>query len=101
MEKQNIQNTANKLFNRNDLVQNFINEIKVSSIDQIKLELDKLNYLALNYDPYQGVDFASDEEKNILNNYKLMDYLDNPFDFTNILLQFIDLAQEEQSKRLQ
>lgn len=102
MEKQLNSSLPRRPSEKEDLVNCFTNEIQKLSLKKLSLKLGQLSYLAENFDPYQGVYNGLDisvELLNILNEFKLNEYTKNPFEFTNILLQLLDLTQEEAKKR--
>lgn len=84
----------------NEIVENFKFETKKKSRDGLKLCLKKLNYLCLEFDPFNA-DELTIEEENILNEYRLRETIKNPFEFTNIILQMLDIVEAEQKNKLQ
>lgn len=78
----------------------FENEIGSLDLSAQKMILKKLNFLSFQIDPYD-IDNLSIEEKNIIGEFKLATFLDNPFEFTNILLKMIDLTEVEINKKHQ
>ncbi len=54
----------------------------------------KLNYLSLEFDPFNDEDLSV-EEKNIIEEYELSPYLGSPFAFTNVVLQMLDALEGE------
>lgn len=85
--------------NSESAVENFKNEISSMNHGQLNQTLKQLNFLALNLDPYNTSDLSS-EEIHIIKHFDLKGLLHNPFEFTNKLLQLIDLTQEEAKKRI-
>ena len=81
-----------------EIVENFTNELKKSSKNQLDLCLKKLNFLCLEFDPYQ-TDYLKVEEENILNELGLMDTIQDPFEFTKVILQMLDNVETELKKR--
>ncbi|MBL7666218.1 MAG: hypothetical protein JNM93_13865 [Bacteriovoracaceae bacterium] len=53
-----------------------------------EMQLKKLQYLALNFDPYNP--YYNHEIENILKEFNLSQLTENPFSFTNRLLQLLD-----------
>lgn len=70
----------------------FTNEIKDLDVDALKMTLKKLNYLSFEIDPYD-LDGMGQEEKTIIEEFNISDFLANPFEFTNILLKMIDTTE--------
>jgi hypothetical protein len=66
--------------------------------DQLDLAIKKLNFLCLNFDPYSN--YVSTEVENILSEYQLTDYISNPFEFTNIVLQILDKTENTIKSRV-
>lgn len=81
-------------------INNFNNEMCSKSRDGLEIALKKINYLCDNIDPYNCLDLSIEEE-NIINNYELKEFLSNPFDFTNIILQMIDIVEAQLKTKLQ
>lgn len=48
----------------------------------------------MEFDPYQAEE-ASQTVANILEEFSLNEYISNPFDFTNIVLRLLDIAEEK------
>jgi hypothetical protein len=99
MDKQSI--PVNKISpeNHEEVVSFFTNELSRASSKSIGLIQKKLNFLCLELDPYNALDL-SNEEENILNEFHLKDFLTNPFEFTNIVLQLLNITELELKKRL-
>jgi hypothetical protein len=98
MEKDYAQQSQDDNNNLSQYIVNFRNEISSKSRDGLKTVGKKLNYLCLNLDPYNCLDLKQEEE-NIINEFELKEYLSNPFRFTNILLQLLDLVEAELKSR--
>lgn len=77
-----------------ETIKNFKDELSKKSLDGLTTILKKLNYLCLNFDPYNNLHLRQEEE-NILNEFELKEYLNNPFHFTNIILQMLDKTESE------
>ena len=81
---------------------NFITEVISDfsnyNLQELKLAHTKLNFLCINFDPY-AADEKSNEVENILNEFKLNDFIANPFEFTNIVLQILDKLDNEIKNR--
>jgi hypothetical protein len=86
------------LENSENLVADFKNEIKKLGLKSLDLIQTKLNYLCHNYDPYDNLDIPNEVE-NIINEYGLKEYTQNPFMFTNYLLQLLDNLEQEIKSR--
>lgn len=84
----------------NEIVENFTFETQKKSLDGLKLCQKKLNFLCLEFDPFNA-DELTIEEENILDEYNLRETIKNPFEFTNVILQMLDIVEGEQKKRLQ
>lgn len=80
--------------NSQDLIGDFKNEIKKLSLKSLNLVQTKLNFLCHNYDPYDNLNITNEIE-NIINEYGLKEYTQNPFMFTNFLLQLLDHLEQE------
>jgi hypothetical protein len=66
----------------------YINKLGKKSLD---LVIKKLNYLCLDFDPFE-LD-RSQEAENILEEFELEQFCSNPFDFTNVVLQMLDKTE--------
>lgn len=76
-----------------DFVQNFKNEVDNLNLPTIELVKKKLNFLCLEFDPYN----LNDEDQTLttlIEEFELRDFLENPFTFTNIVLQLLDIVEE-------
>lgn len=76
-----------------DFIQNFKTEVSSLNLPTIELLQKKLNFLCLEFDPY-SFDLEDQTVATILNEFELQDFLDNPFIFTNIVLQLLDITEE-------
>lgn len=72
----------------------YINKLGKKNLD---LVIKKLNYLCLDFDPY-ALD-KSTEAENILNEFELDQFCSNPFDFTNVVLQMMDITENLHKSR--
>ena len=81
-------------------INNFKSEMNSKSRDGLEMALKRINYLCDNVDPYNSLDLSIEEE-NVINMYDLKDFLSNPFDFTNIILQMIDVVESKLKAKLQ
>jgi hypothetical protein len=66
---------------------------RIRSPRSLELHQKRLNYLALHFDPFQAQ--ANQECQQIITFYELDTLLDNPFAFTNTILQMLDLLEEK------
>ena len=83
---------------QDDSIVSFENQLlSMTDISEVELLLKKLQFLGLNFDPFQN-DIKS-ECVQILDQLKLSEYIKNPYLATNILLRLLDLT-EEKLKRL-
>ena len=78
----------------------FKNEIEKLELSELKMVLKKLNYLSFQIDPYR-IDEMAEEEKNIIEEFDLGSFLENPFAITNMLLKMIDLTESAINKQYQ
>lgn len=89
----------NSIEQKSEIINEIITDFSKKSLKSLKLEQTKLNYLCINFDPYDNLDMPTEIE-NIINEYKLNSFLNNPFEFTNVLLQILDkLEQAIKSKQ--
>lgn len=65
---------------------------RTRSPKSLELHQKRLQFLAQNFDPFAGA--ASSECQQILDHYGLGPSTQNPFAFTNLLLQMLDLLEE-------
>ena len=79
---------------RSKFANHFENEIEKLDLEGLKLVLKKLNFLSFEVDPYDVTNLKS-EEQNIMNEFKLMDSIANPFEYTNKVLKMIDLVESK------
>jgi hypothetical protein len=99
MDKQNISGNEFSPENQEEVVNFFTNELSLLSKKSIENIQKKLNFLCLELDPYNALELSTEEE-NILKEFQLKDYLSNPFEFTNIVLQLLNMTELELKKRL-
>lgn len=78
----------------------FNNENEINLTEKLQNDLKKLNFLCHNYDPFSGAELSTELE-NIINEYNLSDYLLDPFQFTNRLLQIMDIAENQIKEQMQ
>lgn len=98
MEKQTSAVTGRSLRNPETSEENFKKEIRNCSDGQLINIKKKLDFLALNLDPYNQDNFSLEAE-NILDEFNLRSALLDPFLFTNTVLRYIDFTQEEVTRR--
>lgn len=99
MEKQNISGNKPCPENKEEVILLFINELRIRSLKSLSLIQKKLNFLCLEFDPYSQADMPQEVES-ILNEFNLMEYIENPFEFTNIILQMLNHTELELKKRM-
>lgn len=75
------------------LIFNFEKNLNEITLEQCKINYKKLSYLCHHYDPYDQSDIENTEVKNILNSTGLSEYIANPFEYTNLLLQMMDKSE--------
>jgi len=98
MIKQTNLDTQDRPNRSYEIVENFTNELSKASQTKLNLCLKKLNYLCLEFDPYQ-CEHLRVEEENIIKEFELMDTIHNPFEFTKTILQMLDNEETELKKR--
>ena len=81
-----------------ELLEKFKSRLAASGKKSLNLDQKRLNFLCLEFDPYNSLEL-SPEEKNIIEEYELEESLKNPFDFTNIVLQMMDVLEAEIKSR--
>lgn len=90
-----MQNTTQEQIDqRFNIITEVINDFSKMSLADLEKVQMKLNYLCINYDPYENLEL-SNELENIINEFELNDFLGNPFEFTNIVLQILDKLENE------
>ena len=71
----------------------------MNTINDVSLIHQKLKFLGLNYDPFlqhsEQEIFVRDECQQILKELHLTEYMNNPYEVTNLLLRLIDLTEEK------
>ncbi len=99
MDRQTTLESKSNLQNKDLFIHNFNNELKsLNNVDLDRL-LKKLNFICLELDPY-NCNELSVEEQNILEEFQLDIYLNNPFELTRYLLQMLNHVEIEMKKRL-
>ncbi len=98
MKTKSINSTQASLDDKKELIENFQIKLENLNKEQLDLMVKKLNFLCLNYDPYQ-LDMGQEVE-NIINEYELSSFTSNPFEFTNILLQMLDKTENTIKSRV-
>lgn len=98
MKKDNMDITQNsestrELSGPQELIFKFEKRLEMLSPDQLKIEYKKYSYLCHNYDPYDQSEIENNEVKNILNISGLSEFIANPFEYTNLLLQIMDKCE--------
>lgn len=99
MNKSQHENQSNQFIESEDIICNF--EKKVSKLGKKNLEnlMKKLNFLCLNFNPYDNQDKPT-EVDTIIQELNLSDSLQNPFNFTNALLQMIDIVEQNLKRKI-
>lgn len=82
--------------------ENFIFEksLKGLGIEELQLIHRELSYLAKNFDPY-SLGVTDQAVENLLDKYQFAHELENPFMFTNSMLQRLDQVEQLMKKKLQ
>jgi hypothetical protein len=70
-----------------------LEDLSTCSLDELKLIQSKMNFLCEAYDPFTSTEDA--EVKAVIEQLNLQNLLDNPFSFTNKLLQLLDQLDNE------
>src|SRR5687768_13303795 len=68
------------------------NLLKMKDVLEVELLMKKLQYLGLNFDPFQDV--TENECGQIMDQLGLADHMKNPYLATNILLRLLDKTEE-------
>ncbi len=68
------------------------------SYEQLSMVHKKLNYLCLNFDPFVIAE-PSAEEENIIEEFNLGTLLNDPFRYTNTILQMLNTIETELKQR--
>ncbi len=84
---------------RTGLVNKFINEINEVDDEKLKTIADKLSFLCLEFDPY-AVQNMEAREKEILEEFDLLPYLNNPFEYTRVVLQMLDTIENKINQKI-
>lgn len=64
----------------------------MKDVMEVELLMKKLQFLGLNFDPFQ--DEVGNECEEIMNQLGLTDHMKNPYLATNILLRLLDKTEE-------
>lgn len=81
-----------------ELVKELTESLEKSSVKDLNLTLKKLNYLCLHFDPFDFLN-RDNESENILKEFDLEQFSNNPFDFTKIILKLIDTIETLKSSK--
>jgi len=68
------------------------NLLEIKSVVEVELIMKKLQFLGLNFDPFQNE--VGSECEQIMNQLKIADHMKNPYLATNILLRLLDKTEE-------
>jgi len=82
-----------------DHVKEQIDLLENASFKELNFKVKKLNFLCLNFDPFD-FDTKEQEVKNILNEFKLEQYSNDPYLFTKVVLQLIDATENILNRRV-
>jgi len=66
---------------------------------ELKMIMQDLNYISFQIDPYTKNELKP-KELELLKKYKLLPIMDNPFEFTNAVLQMIDSVETQLKHKL-
>jgi hypothetical protein len=66
--------------------------LEIKSVVEVELIMKKLQFLGLNFDPFQNE--VGSECEQIMNQLKIADHMKNPYLATNILLRLLDKTEE-------
>ena len=66
--------------------------LEIKSVVEIELIMKKLQFLGLNFDPFQNE--VGSECEQIMNQLKIAEHMKNPYLATNILLRLLDKTEE-------
>lgn len=68
------------------------NLLEIKSVVEVELIMKKLQFLGLNFDPFQNE--VGSECEQIMNQLKITEHMKNPYLATNILLRLLDKTEE-------
>ncbi len=74
-------------------------ETENKSLEQLKLTHKKLSYLCLNFDPFTA-EANTQEVENLINEFDLKEFINDPYKLTNYLLQKLTDLEEAINKKL-
>ena len=97
----NLKNQTNPIEAQNlsDTFFTFETKLKNNSVEKLQQKHLKLSFLCEHFNPYDTQELSVEVE-NILNEFELMKFIHNPFDFTNIVLRMLDqLDNQIKSKK--
>jgi hypothetical protein len=66
--------------------------LEIKSVVEVELIMKKLQFLGLNFDPFQNE--VGSECEQIMNQLKITEHMKNPYLATNILLRLLDKTEE-------
>ncbi len=69
------------------------------SVEKLQEYKAKLDFICQNYDPFNQKEDL--EVEKLIQELQLQDFLNDPFEFTNHLLQLLDKTQSQIKRRLQ
>jgi hypothetical protein len=99
MNNTSIQSQEKLFRERKEYISSFETSLETKGKAGLELLTKKLTFLCHSYDPYSGTEL-SDEEKNIIDELELNHHLDDPFHFTNLLLQMMDKVENKLKQKI-
>src|SRR5690554_1131351 len=88
-----LNTSSTKVVAPQDFMANFESDIQaMNDVEEVELLYKKIKFLGLHFDPFSAQ--VSTECQQILNQFGLYQYLDNPYQMTNILLRLLDKVEE-------
>lgn len=90
----------NKLIQeRLEFISNFETTIESMGKEGLEKLTKKLNILCHSYNPYDNLDLTQ-VEKNIIEELNLEHHLEDPFHFTNLVLQMMDKVENKLKQKI-
>lgn len=74
-------------------LEEFKSEIKLMNKPELELIKKKIDFLCMNYDPYSTI-IENQVVLNIIEEFKIEPFLDDPFETTHLLLKISDLLEQ-------
>jgi hypothetical protein len=66
--------------------------LEMKDLTEVEKLMNKLQFLGLNFDPFQGI--VGNESEQILDQLGLKEHLRDPYSATNIILRLLDKTEE-------